>query len=79
MNWKQIIVEWQQSNQSQKKFCEQHSIALSSFQYHRKKLSDKSPGIGFIPVHLENRKEIFSLSISDSGKLSLKIHFEWSL
>jgi hypothetical protein len=46
-----LIEQWKQSNQTQKLFCQEQSIALSCFYYWQKKYrKDQSGPAGFVPV-----------------------------
>lgn len=55
--WQSIISDWEQSNESQKTYCERLDISLNTFTYARSKLSqnNKIPP-AFLPVTLVNSK-----------------------
>ena len=51
-----LIEKWQDSNQTQKVFCQEHEIKLATFHYWQKKyrqLEQDNPS-GFIPVELSS-------------------------
>lgn len=61
--WGQRILEWEQSGQSQKAFCAEHGLVLSTFQWwcaQRKRRAVAKPVTPFlpIPVHAASVVEI---------------------
>jgi len=55
-DWVKRVSQWRGSGQTQKAFCEQQGIALSTFQWWRAKLS-RSPkfpaAVSFVPVSVD--------------------------
>ena len=47
-----LIEKWQQGNQTQKDFCQEHDIKLATFHYWQKKYRNQNPKdlSGFIPM-----------------------------
>lgn len=41
LNWEKLNHEWQESGLTQRAFCHEHSLTLSTFVYHRGKLLEK--------------------------------------
>lgn len=81
-HWKQVIRNWKESGQSQKKFCLQRDIPYSVFRYWRSKMDDHVPTgmpldpiraveIGRVPDHSSTVRflemETRGISLSVSG------------
>ena len=53
--WVKHVADWQRSGQSQREFCAARRLALSSFQWWRRRLRDggaAEPATGFLPIAL---------------------------
>jgi len=59
-DWIEIIQAWQSSSLTQREFCSQNSIALSSFYKWRQKLSSGSQDA--TPTHADGFVNVFSSS-----------------
>jgi hypothetical protein len=75
--WRNILDEYQVSNQTQKSFCEQRNISLPQFVYYRSlfKQEEKSQAMagGFVPLKLQQSDKSAS---SSEIKLSLPNGFQ---
>ena len=53
--WKKRIAQWERAGQSQRAFCAERSVALSTFQWWRRKLrrsEDRQATPAFLPLDL---------------------------
>jgi hypothetical protein len=80
--WVEHIQAWKQSSQSQKVFCEQHHLGLSSFQRWRRKLiaQEKSNGtaaVSFLPVSVMGPSDSgLTLLINDQLRIEISTSFD---
>jgi len=54
--WGQRIAEWERSGKSQKAFCAEHCLVLSTFQWwcaRRKRRKAAKPAASFLPIALD--------------------------
>ena len=50
--WQRIITKWRESGLSQKQFCQENGINVSTFYFYKKKLKKISPFVELSPVKL---------------------------
>lgn len=75
--WLERITDWQQSDLSQKAYCEQHHLGLASFRrWHRifmmQKRAKDTPSVSFLPVNLVE-PSASSLTLRVNEHLTLEI------
>ncbi len=61
-----LIEQWQESNQSQKDFCQEHEIKLATFHYWQKKYRQREQ---------DNRSGFIPKEISSSGARVVEIRY----
>lgn len=87
IKWSELIVEWENSNESQKQFCDRLGINVNSFTYMRGKLLSSGKKIAkskkFIPVTIakeedkENNKSTDTIILENSN--GVKLHISLSI
>ena len=69
--WSDIISDWEKSGISQKRYCEENEIKLSTFYYYRKKVSQQQDFVELPPPAYKPRKMIEIHLQSDDIKLRI--------
>lgn len=78
MDWKKNIYESKTAGLTQKEFCKQNGISLSTLQYHLGKQRKEKESPGFLRVQIPEEREIFRIRLLSDGKLDIEIRFDWS-
>lgn len=77
--WVKRVSQWRGSGQTQKAFCQQQRIALSTFQWWRAKLS-RSPKseatVSFVPVSLDAGSEVRACAIEVELRSRTRLRLE---
>ena len=63
--WQGHITGWRQSGASQRTYCEQHELKLSSFTYWRTRLASSKPNSKLIPVTVTTQQAVTLTMASD--------------
>jgi len=81
--WRSLIKEWEQSNQTQKVFCKERELNLNNFTYHRGQLKKQSKtGAKLMPVKIKAEGPVskysqhFILELVDSKKLAIPQRYD---
>lgn len=70
--WQNHIEDWQQSGASQKAYCKQHSLKLSTFTYWRAQSARSKPSSKLIPVTVTYPQAI-TLTLAGSLQLDVPV------
>lgn len=77
--WVKRVSEWRSSGQTQKAFCAQRGVALSTFQWWRAKLSRSSKSkaaVSFVPVSVDAGGGVRDCAIEVELRLRTRLRFE---
>lgn len=82
--WQAIIVDWEQSNESQKAYCERMNVNLNTFTYMRGKLlaeKKKQSGANFVAVKIkpEVKPTTAPKSMTIENHKGIKIHLPMNI
>ncbi len=69
--WQKHLSSWQQSDQTQTRYCEQHDLKLATFGYWRKRLTTEPVTKKLIPVILNRHSE--AMIVISTTKLRLEV------
>ena len=64
--WSKIIQNWEQSGLSQKRYCQEKSINLSTFYYYKRRLP-QNPGLIELPAPFVRKERSIGLHLQSSS------------
>jgi hypothetical protein len=70
--WKSHIAGWQQSNTSQRIYCEQHDLKPSAFAYWRSRLARSRGSSKLIPVSVSTH-QVVTLTLAGALQLDVPV------